>query len=164
MPNQLTDAQRSVLFSVFIAAFSLITVLTIWGVFFGLPGLNEEYKKALFGALLLEIISVVVVLFKAGFLSTNDSSVRKKVWIDIDEEDVKNLIGKQIIISPRDEDGSPLKESFANTILDDRGLYVAPVLPHGTYSVFAELEIEGRIFEGSLSIQSYALKLQGEEQ
>ncbi len=148
----------------FISAFLIITGLTIWGVFFGLSGLEDAYKDKLFYALILEIAGAVVVLFKAGFSQKMEGALTKKIWIDFEDGmDVRKYVGKNVISSPRGDDGNPLGEDISSNILKDRALYIAPNLPEGTANVFMTLELDEEIFEGSFSANSYVVKLEEQE-
>lgn len=160
----LTEKQLSILFYVFISLFILLTCLTIWGVFFGLEHLEKNYKDTLFTALLMEIVGAVILLFKLGFGIKSGGRSDKKIWVDFDEEtDVKQFIGKDVIVSPRTEKGNPIGDEFTIKILNDRGLYVVPKLPDNTESVFVTLELDDDVYEGSFSVQSFIVKLEGQE-
>jgi len=159
----LNENQKWILFYIFIIAFTAITALTIWGVFFGLENLEQEYKKALFASLIIELVGVVMFLFKTSFTSGAVSTFSRKMWLDFGEgEDVKKYIGKDVSISPRGEDGNPISDDLINKILDDRGLYVKPELPSDTVNVFITMELDENVFEGSISVQSYSVRLEGE--
>lgn len=160
----MNDTQKWILFWVFIGAFLIITGLTIWGVFFGLAELSDTYKDKLFYALILEILGAVIVLFKTGFAQKAESALTKKIWIDFEDGmDVKKYVGKNVTISPRGEDGTPLTEDISNSIMKDRALYVTPELPEGTTNVFITLELDEEVFEGSFSANSYVVKLEDQE-
>lgn len=160
----MNDTQKWILFWVFIGAFLIITGLTIWGVFFGLSGLDDTYKNKLFYALILEILGAVIVLFKTGFGQKAEGVLTKKIWIDFEDGlDVRRYIGKNVTISPRGEDGTPYGEEISSNILKDRALYVAPNLPEGTANVFITLELDQEVFEGSFSANSYVVKLEEQE-
>lgn len=160
----MNEKQKWILFYMFIGIFLIITGLTIWGVFFKLEYLEEQYKNKLFYALILEISAAVILLFKTGFGLGGDNSVAKKIWIDFDEgNDIKKYIGKDVIISPRGDDGSPMGEDIINSIQKDRALYVSPELPNDTVSVFMTLELNNEVYEGSFSVNSFVVKLEGQE-
>lgn len=159
----MTPHQKSILFYSLLVPFCVITALSIWGVFFELKNFDKEYKTPLFSLLILEIVGVTLGLFKSGFLGAGNASLSKKIWIDLgDDDDVRKYIGKDIAISPRGDDGSPLCDEMTNCIQNDRGLYVTPELPTETVSVMVTLESGDTVLEGSFSAQSYTVKLEGQ--
>lgn len=164
----LNDTQRWILFFLFVSAFIFITVFTIGALFFDLGTIAETYKEKLFYALIVEVVGAIILLFWSAFglrekerLDSDDTN--KTIWLDFDAAiDISELIDRKAIISPRSETGMPLGEDIVNTILKERGgLYIKPVLPSDTESVFVTINISDKqIYEGSFPVKSYVVKLE----
>ncbi len=157
----LNEKQKWILFLVFIVAFTLITLLTIWGVFFGLKNLPDSYRDKLFYALVIEIIGAVILLFRTGFGISKGEVSQRKIWLNFpDGMDIRKFVGRDVTCSPRAEDGTPIGDDIINKVLKDQALYVMPKLPNETESVFVMIEFNDEVYEGSFPVKSYMVDLE----
>ena len=161
----LTDSQRNILFGILIVLFLLIAALTIWAVFFGLPGLSKERADVLFGLIFVELILIVLLLFKNAF--TEDQTTSSKIWLAFAQKaDIHKVANKKVSYSIHDEYGKSLgKDSECLVIYDQvvNAYYISPEIPRGVHSIYVWLEVGEGIFGGNCSFKTHRIKLDQED-
>ncbi len=167
--RRLNNTQRWIMFLIPAIAFALITLLTIWGVFFGLSALSESNKNILVTALVLEIIGSFLIMYRTEFGLLLKSSPQievlpKKIWLNFPYSvDILSFDGEEVFCSPRGANGHPIGEDISNRVQRDGSLYIKPELPDETETVFITIDHDDEFYQGSFSVVSYNVTLKEDE-
>lgn len=126
--NLSTDEnQRAILFAVFVCIFCVTAIITLLGIT-GKAKIRDGYLKALFSALILQVIGIIIALAKTTF--TAASPEEYQVWTVMGKMDVSHSH-----LSPS---GIPTVtiEVLPQPAMDSNGIfnfYVAAPRSHGAY-------------------------------
>lgn len=157
--DQMTT-MKFVLFWVFTGLFTVIVVLTLLSVFFGVGNPTPAERGVLFKAFIVEIGMAVLALFYTLFnLKQTAASKPSKVRLDfIDLVDIKKLLADTAICSFILEDGGA-NDNVKYRILDDNGLYISLDFPKGTQNVFVSVMTDSKTYSGSFPVDSYRVQM-----
>ena len=89
------NSQTSLLFYLFIAIFSVTAIITLLGITGVLKGIKDKYLNALFGALILEVVSAVVLSYKQIDLGDQSPELINHL-IELLEEDKEDSFDKNV--------------------------------------------------------------------
>lgn len=162
----LSSKQETSLFWIIVALFTLITLLTIWGVFIGFKNLHPSHKDKLFYTFIVEIGIIIFAIIRNSFVK-QDKEQSKRLWLDFGQPaDVKSLRNRKATCSPRSGSEEATIEDITCPIIEDEGIkgyYIVPKLPKGTDSIVVSVKIGDDYFEGSHSLITGQVNLEKEE-
>lgn len=124
------DPQELTLFWVFIAIFSITAIVTLLGITGVIKTIKERYLNALFGALILEVVAAVVLLFQqVSFEPAEDGGpgleavVERAGLVDLlpDGEDLDDFLVDRLRLGDEQGDLQVLCDSLRQEVLNAQG-------------------------------------------